>query len=245
MSKLINIRGATGWLAGVMLTGGVFLIVASLGLIVLNIYFSAVGLVEATGGDANLIESIWFPALVVIKGGPIGLIVGLTMGAMSSVVQSVFWLTPVDTNEGEGDEYEDEDEGADRSHVPAPIITIFMALVMLYDVFSTWFYLSSSLPNDKNILMTLMRYIVTLVITLILMLPENHDPHPMTEAIDPNRFSEVELPLPIALNHFAICRWNQLRQLRDFEYFRIGKIGIHREIAWNLMLNHPIDQFDT
>jgi len=107
---------------------------------------------------------------------------------------------------------------------------------------------------------------------IILMLPENHDPHPMTEAIDPNRFSEVELPLAIALNHFAICGWNQLRQLRDFEslsfelhlpialqvthveslapmnvieYFRIGKIGIHREIAWNLMLNHPINQFEA
>ena len=165
MSKLINIRGATGWLAGVLLLGGVFLIVASLGLIALNIYFSAVGLVEATGGDANLIESIWFPALVVIKGGPIGLIVGLVMGAMSSVVQSVFWLAPVEANEN--DEDEEDEEVANRSHVPAPILTIFMALVMLYDVFSTWFYLSSSLPSDKNILMTLMRYIVTLVITLI------------------------------------------------------------------------------
>ena len=168
MSKLISIRGATGWLAAVMLMGGVFLIFASLGLIALNIYFSAVGLVEATGGDANLIESIWFPALVVIKGGPIGLVVGLVMGMMSSVVQSVFWLAPVEAGEDETDEDEDdEDEVANRSHVPAPIITIFMALVMLYDVFSTWFYLSSSLPNDKNILMTLMRYIVTLVITLI------------------------------------------------------------------------------
>ena len=165
MSKLINIRGATGWLAGVLLLGGVFLIVAALGLIALNIYFSAVGLVEATGGDANLIESIWFPALVVIKGGPIGLIVGLVMGAMSSVVQSVFWLAPVEANENDEDE-EDEEVG-NRSHVPTPILTIFMALVMLYDVFSTWFYLSSSLPSDKNILMTLMRYIVTLVITLI------------------------------------------------------------------------------
>ena len=167
MSKLINIRGATGWLAGVLLLGGVFLIVASLGLIALNIYFSAVGLVEATGGDANLIESIWFPALVVIKGGPIGLIVGLTMGMMSSVVQSVFWLAPVEAAEDENDEDEEDEEVANRSHVPAPILTIFMALVMLYDVFSTWFYLSSSLPSDKNILMTLMRYIVTLVITLI------------------------------------------------------------------------------
>ncbi|MEK7443080.1 MAG: hypothetical protein AABZ78_19905 [Chloroflexota bacterium] len=167
MSKLINIRGATGWLAGVLLLGGVFLIVASLGLIALNIYFSAVGLVEATGGDANLIESIWFPALVVIKGGPIGLIVGLVMGMMSSVVQSVFWLAPVEAAEDENDEDEEDEEVANRSHVPAPILTIFMALVMLYDVFSTWFYLSSSLPSDKNILMTLMRYIVTLVITLI------------------------------------------------------------------------------
>ena len=166
MSKLISIRGATGWLAAVMLMGGLFLIVASLGLIALNIYFSAVGLVEATGGDANLIESIWFPALVVIKGGPIGLVVGLVMGAMSSVVQSVFWLAPVESKEDENDE-DDEDEGANRSHVPAPIHTIFMALVMLYDIFSTWFYLSSSLPSDKNILMTVMRYIVTLVITLI------------------------------------------------------------------------------
>jgi len=165
MSKLISIRGATGWLAAVMFLGGLFLIIASLGLIALNIYFSAVGLVEATGGDANLIESIWFPALVVIKGGPIGLVVGLVMGAMSSVVQSVFWLAPVESKEDENDE--DEDEVANRSHVPAPILTIFMALVMLYDVFSTWFYLSSSLPSDKNILMTLMRYIVTLVITLI------------------------------------------------------------------------------
>ena len=166
MSKLINIRGATGWLAAVLFLGGVFLIIASLGLIALNIYFSAVGLVEATGGDANLIESIWFPALVVIKGGPIGLVVGLVMGAMSSVVQSVFWLAPVESKEDENDDDEDEEVG-NRSHVPAPILTIFMALVMLYDVFSTWFYLSSSLPSDKNILMTLMRYIVTLVITLI------------------------------------------------------------------------------
>ena len=174
MSKLISIRGATGWLAGVMLTGGLFLVAASLGLITLNIYFSAVGLVEATGGDANLIESIWFPALVVIKGGPIGLIVGLTMGAMSSVVQSVFWLAPAAANAGGGDEYEEDEsdeyeegDGAVRSHVPSPIITVFMALVMLYDIFSTLFYLSSSLPDDKNILMTVMRYIVTLVITLI------------------------------------------------------------------------------
>lgn len=172
MSKLISIRGATGWLAAVMFLGGVFLIVASLGLIALNIYFSAVGLVEATGGDANLIESIWFPALVVIKGGPIGLVVGLVMGAMSSVVQSVFWLAPVEAHEEENDENEeyeegDEDEEGANRRVPAPILTIFMALVMLYDVFSTWFYLSSSLPNDKNILMTLMRYVVTLVITLI------------------------------------------------------------------------------
>lgn len=166
MSKLINIRGATGWLAAVMLMGGLFLMIASLGLIALNIYFSAVGLVEATGGDANLIESIWFPALVVIKGGPIGLVVGLVMGAMSSVVQSVFWLAPVESKEDENDDNEDN-EGASRSHVPAPILTIFMALVMLYDVFSTWFYLSGALPNDKNILMTVTRYVITLVITLI------------------------------------------------------------------------------
>lgn len=29
------------------------------------------------------------------------------------------------------------------------------------------------------------------------------------------------------------------------EYFRMGEVGIHCEITWNLMLNHPIDQFDA
>jgi hypothetical protein len=157
MGKYIRVpKGITGAGAAIMLLSGLFLCAASAVLVGVNIYFSALGLVEATGGFVQRVDNVWFPAMRVTTGGQMALALGLLLGGVTSVIQGQFWLTDANAED-------DTEETA-----APPLWSLMIWIVMIYDVGSTWYYLSvGSTVEDSDWLMWLLRRVITLAVTLI------------------------------------------------------------------------------
>src|SRR3989304_7294318 len=96
--QLIHFQPQTGWRAALLLALGSILILCAMLLIGINIYFSAVGMVEFTGGQAGFMleGDYWWPSIRMISGGQLGLAFGLFIGLVITIVQAAFWLSSAD-----------------------------------------------------------------------------------------------------------------------------------------------------
>lgn len=124
--QLIDFQPQTGWRAALLLALGSSLILCSVLLIGINIYFSAVGMVEFTGGNAEILSAdVWWPSLKVLAGGQLGLAFGLFIGGLITIVQTAFWLS-----------------SAEEWRVAA-MVQWMMRAIGTYDFLSTIYYLSA------------------------------------------------------------------------------------------------------
>lgn len=178
MTRMLSkyIPALTGWQAVLAVLLGAFVLYVSGRLIAANVDFSAISIVEMTGGQVVIDQSnVYSPAVKVIRGGVIGLELALLGGALFSVIQFIFWLTAGIAAGGDRDEWEDGDDLSVLESVwnvilsfkrnPFPLV---FGASMCVDVIATWYYLNVVYTgNDESVLAAALRLSATLFITFL------------------------------------------------------------------------------
>lgn len=166
--KFLTVPKGIGIWSSIYLLLGISLTIGSGIFWILNVLFSAFGLMGFTGAEMKMNDvDILFSFIPIISnGGRIGLILAFLGGLIASAVESIVWLSPK----------ENKTHGSNTTIDQKNLFIWFSIIILIYDVLSTHYFLMGSTFIDfshgltwgEKIINGILSFIAVFGITIIL-----------------------------------------------------------------------------
>ena len=129
--KYLQIPKGVGYWSIIYFNIGLLGLLAASAFFVLNILFSALGAIQWGGGQVIFdFTAVMFPAITIISGGRIGLIMGIIAGILASFTEGRFWVV---NSENERNKTSIEKRG---------LLFLIGFTFILYDILSSYYALN-------------------------------------------------------------------------------------------------------